>query len=67
MEIDEDKNEEKGVQVVGENGKVESDGKGVTGNEKGVTIVEQESMKAVDVEVNQTEGSEDNKCDKCWK
>ena len=63
MEIDEDKEEEKGVKVVEENGKVESDGKGMTGDEKGVTNVEEEGMKAVDVEVHQTKVSEDNKCE----
>ena len=35
----------------------------MTGDEKGVTNVEEEGMKAVDVEVHQTEGSEDNKCE----
>ena len=35
----------------------------LTGDEKGVTNVEQEGMKAVDVEVHQTEVSEDNKCE----
>ena len=63
MEIDEDKDEEKGVKVVEENWKVESEGKGVTGDEKGVTSVEQEGMAAVDVQVHQTEGSEDDKCE----
>ena len=63
MEIDEDKDKEKGVKVVEKNGKVESDGKGMTGYEKGVTNVEQEGMTAVDVQVHQTEGSEDNKCE----
>ena len=42
MEIDEDKDKEKGVKAVEENGKVESDGKGMTGDEKGVTNVEQD-------------------------
>ena len=63
MEIDEDKNEEKGVKAVEENGKVKSDGKGMTGDEKGVTNVEQEGMTAVDVQVHQTKGTEDNKCE----
>ena len=38
-------------------------GKGMTGDEKGVTNVEQEGMTAVDVQVHQTKGSEDNKCE----
>ena len=63
IEIDEDKDEEKGVKTVEENGKVESDGKSMTGDEKGVTNVEQEGMTAVDVQVHQTEGNEDNKCE----
>ena len=63
MEIDEEKDEEKGVKVVEENGKAESDGKGMTGDEKGVTNVGQEGMTAIDVQVHQTKGSEDNKCE----
>ena len=63
MGIDEDKDEEKGVKAVEENGKVESDGKGMTGDEKGVTNVEQEGMTDVDVQVHQTKGSEDKKCE----
>ena len=63
MEIDEGKDEEKAVTVLEENGKVESDGNGMKGDEKGVTNVEQEGMTAVDVQVYQTEDSEDNKCE----